>query len=111
MLSDWAFDYERMLIASEMAPVERDQALRVVNQLVVPLVGHLRVCELDDDLVRSVRRVVVVQVHPVQARYVTKVWAHFVGWVRYEAAPPERRNIWTSLDPEVTRTYDEYAGE
>lgn len=104
-LADWAFDYERMMISSESPPVERERALRVLSLLVVPLVGHVRVCELDDELVRSVRRVLTAQLRPNHAPVAERTWTHFVGWVRYHAAPPERRNRWTLLDPELGRVY------
>lgn len=106
-LADWVFDYERMMIASESPPVERERALRVLSLLVVPLVGHVRVCELDDDLVRSVDRVLKAQLRPNHAPVAERAWAHFVGWMRYHAAPPERRNMWT-FDPEIGRVYDDF---
>lgn len=108
-LADWAFEYERMVIASRAATAaQRDQALHLVSHLIVPLVGHVCVCELDDELVRSVRRVLAVQLREDQAPYAARVWTHFVGWARYQAAPLERRNIWTFLDADVLRLYDEF---
>lgn len=107
-LADWAFDYERMMITSESPPVERERALRVLSLLVVPLVGHVRVCELDDELVRSVGRVLKAQLSPNHAPVAERTWTHFVDWVRYHAAPPERRNRWTVLDPELGRVYDDF---
>jgi hypothetical protein len=107
-LREWAFEYERMVIASETAPAQRERYLYLVSRLIVPLVGHVRVCELDDELVRSVGHVLAVNAREDQARYVARGWAHFVGWVRYYAAPAERRNIWTLLDADVLRVYDEF---
>lgn len=107
-LREWAFEYERMVIASETVLAQRERSLYLVSRLIVPLVGHVRVCELDDELVRSVGHVLATNAREEQARYVARGWAHFVGWVRYNAAPAERRNIWTLLDPEVMRVYDEF---
>jgi hypothetical protein len=109
LLADWAFDYERMVIASsEATQAQREHALYTVTRLIVPLVGRVRVCEVDDELVRSVRRVLAVQLRLDQAADAGRVWTHFIGWVRYAAAPPERRNIWLYLDPDVARAYDEF---
>jgi hypothetical protein len=105
-IRDWAFEYERMVL-SDMAGAERERAIQLVSRFVVPLVGHLRVCELNDELVRSFGHVLAAQAGPDQARYVARRWAHLVGWVRYQAAPPERRNIWMFLDPAVDQLYDE----
>ena len=105
-IRDWAFEYERMVL-SDMAGAERERAIQLVSRFVVPLVGHLRVCELSDELVRSFGHVLAAQAGPDQARYVARRWAHLVGWVRYQAAPPERRNIWMFLDPAVDQLYDE----
>jgi hypothetical protein len=108
-VADWAFDYERMVIAAaDASPALREEALHVVSRLAVPLVGHVRLCQLDDELVASVRRVLAAQLPDERARPAARIWTHFVGWARYHAAPPERRNIWTLLDPEVERVYDEF---
>lgn len=104
-LADWVFDYERMMITTDSPPVERERALRVLSLLVVPLVGHVRVCELDDELVRSVDRVLKAQLPPNHAPVAEHTWGHFVGWVRYYAAPPERRNP-ALLKGEVGRVGD-----
>ena len=109
LLAEWAFDYERMVIASDDATrAQREHALYVVSRLIVPLVGRVRVCEVDDELVRSVRRVLAVQLREDQAADAGLVWTHFIGWVRYAAAPPERRNSRLYLDPDVTHVYDEF---
>jgi len=107
-LREWAFEYERMVIGSETSIARRERALHLVSRLIVPLVGHVRVCELDDELVRSIGHVLAIHARKDQARCVARGWAHFVGWVRYQAAPPERRNIWTLLDADVLRVYDEF---
>jgi hypothetical protein len=106
-LREWAFEYERMVIASETVSLHRERALHLVSRMIIPLVGHVRVYELDDELVRSVGHVLAVKA-PGEARYVARGWAYFVGWVRYHAAPAERRNIWTLLDADVLRVYDEF---
>ena len=109
LLAEWAFDYERMVIASSDATrAQREHALYVVSRLIVPLVGRVRVCEVDDELVRSVRRLLAVQLREDQGADAGRVWTHFVGWVRYAAAPPERRNNRLSLGPDVTRAYNEF---
>jgi hypothetical protein len=107
-LREWAFEYERMVITSEASPALRERYLHLVSRVIVPLVGTLRVCELDDELVRSVGHVLAINVRYGDKRAAARAWAHFVGWVRYHAAPPERRNIWTLLDPDVMRVYDEF---
>jgi hypothetical protein len=107
-IADWAFDYERAVIAADVPPSQADRTLYAINRLVVPLVGHVRICELDDELVRSVSRVLAAQLREDQAREAAQIWVRFVGWARYHAAPAERRNIWTLLDPQVQRTYDEF---
>lgn len=107
-LADWVFDYERMMITSESPPVERERALRVLSLMVVPLVGHVRVCELDDELVRSVDRVLKAQLRPNHAPVAERAWAHFVGWMRFHAAPPERRNMWALFDPEIGSVDDDF---
>lgn len=108
---EWAFDYERMLLEDALPARQRDRLIHLVSRQVVPLVGQVRVCDLDDDLVRSVGHVLAVQAGDGEARYVARAWAHIAGWVRYHAAPPERRNIWTLLDPDVLRLYDELTGD
>jgi hypothetical protein len=110
-LKQWAFDYERALLEEAMPPAERDRLIHLVSREVVLLIGQVRICDLDDELVRSVGHVLAVHAGEGDARYVARAWAHFVGWVRYHAAPPERRNIWTLLDPDVMRLYDELMGD
>jgi hypothetical protein len=110
-LKQWAFDYERLLLESDLPARERDRLIRLVSREVVPLIGQVRICDLDDELVRSVGHVLAVRAGGGDARYVARAWAHFVGWVRYHAAPEERRNIWTLLDPGVLRLHDEVMGD
>jgi hypothetical protein len=106
-LRDWLFDYERWLLA-ELPPAEADRAIRLISQSVMPLVGDVRVCDLDDEAVRSVGHALALQAGDANARYVARAWAHCIGLVRYSAAPPERRSVWTLLDPAVLQRYDEF---
>jgi hypothetical protein len=110
-LKQWAFDYERALLEEAMPQAERDRAIRLISREVVPLVGQVRVVDIDDELIRSVGHVLAVQAGEGDARYVARAWAHFVGWVRYYAVPPERRNIWDFLDPSVFGLYDKLMGD
>ena len=109
-LREWAFNYERWLLA-ELPPAEADRAIRLISRSVVPLVGNVRICDLDDETVRCIGHVLAVQAGKADARYVARAWAHFIGLVRYSAAPPERRNIWDFLDPAVLQRYDEFTDE
>lgn len=111
-IADWAFDYERLVIASGAGTAAvRDHALHVISRLIVPLIGHVCVYQLDDELVRSVRRVLVAQVRKDQAPFLASIWMHFVGWMRYHAAPPERRNICVFFDADGVRRSDEFTDD
>jgi hypothetical protein len=108
-LSAWAFDYERLIIEVEdERDGQRDRALAILTRSIVPLVGHVRLADVDDELVRSVRRVLAAQLEGVEAAYAGRLWTHFVGWSRYHAAPSVKRNIWLLLDPDVERVFDEF---
>jgi hypothetical protein len=108
-LSAWAFDYERLVLETDATVAQRDHAFHILSRLIVPLVGHVRLCDVDDELVPSVRRVLAAQLQGAEAAYAGRLWTHFVGWSRYYAAPPSRRNIWLMLDPDVERVYDEFS--
>jgi hypothetical protein len=109
-LREWAFNYERWLLA-ELPPAEADRAIRLISRSVVPLVGNVRISDIDDETVRSIGHVLALQAGAGDARYVARAWAHCIGLIRYSAAPPERRNIWTLLDPAVLQRYDEFKNE
>jgi hypothetical protein len=105
-LSAWAFDYERLIIEVEDAgDGQRERALHILS-MIVTLVGHVRLCDVDDDLVRSVRRMLATVLEGVEAAYAGRLWAHFVGWSRYHAAPEATRTIWLFLDADVDRVDD-----
>ena len=88
-LSDWAFDYERMLLETTVTAAQRGRALHVLSRLITPLVGHVRLCDVDDELARSVGHVVAAQLHGRDGEYAVCLWWHFLRWARLQAAPPE----------------------
>jgi hypothetical protein len=45
-LADWAFDYERMVLEGSGSPAQHERALHLFLHVIVPLVGHVRLCEL-----------------------------------------------------------------
>lgn len=106
-LSAWAFDYERLIIEVEDAgDDQRERALHILTQMIVPLVGHVRLADVDDELVRSVRRMLATVLEGVEAAYAGRLWTHFVGWSRYHAAPAATRTIWLFLDADLDRVDD-----
>lgn len=108
-LFDWIFDYERLILeTSDATEAQRDRALHILSRLVGPLVGHVRLCDVDNELLRSVRRVLAEQFQGAEAAHAGLLWTHFVGWSRYRAAPPSRRHIWLLLDPDVDHVYDKF---
>jgi hypothetical protein len=94
-LRDAAFDYERLVLEmSAQAPVaECEHALHVISHLIVPLVGHVRVCDLDDELVRSVERVLAAQLSGERGAYAALLWKQFADWSRERAEPSARRKV------------------
>lgn len=107
----WAFDYERLIIeTTDAGGGQRDRALHTLSRLIVPLIGHVRLADVDDELVRSVRRVLTAQLEGVQAEYAGQLWTHFVGWSRYHAAPRARHSSSARFDVDVDRVYDDFDG-
>lgn len=107
-ISDWAFDYERALIGTAGSVADREERLHVVSRLIVPLVGHLRLCDVDDELVRSVRRGLIAQLEGERGGRASRICTHFIAWARYYAAPPTRRKTWQLWDPDAFHVNDEF---
>ena len=85
-LSSWAFDYERMLLEEDATPAQRERLLYALTHLIRPLIGHARLGDVNDDLARAVGLVLGAQLPAHEARYVARVWVHFIRWTRQEAA-------------------------
>jgi hypothetical protein len=45
-LADWALVYERMVLEGSGSPAQHERALHLFSRVIVPLVGHVRLCEL-----------------------------------------------------------------
>ena len=89
-LADWAFDYGRMLLESTaLGARERDHALHSLQRLIVPLIGHVRLCDIDDELLLGARRVVACQLDDPEGAYVSSLCVHFVSWARRQSIPKE----------------------
>ena len=62
-LEQWAFDFERDLIeAPAISSGQKTRASDLLSQLVVPLVGHVRLCDVDRDLEKGVASVLRAQI-------------------------------------------------
>jgi hypothetical protein len=85
-LSSWAFDYERMLLEQDATPAQRERVLYALTHLIRPLIGQARLGDVNDDLARAVELVLGAQLPADEARYVARLWVHFICWTRQEAA-------------------------
>lgn len=85
-MSSWAFDYERMLLEQDASPAQCERVLYALTHLIRPLIGHARLRDVNDDLARAVELVLGAQLPAHEARYVARLWVHFICWTRQEAA-------------------------
>lgn len=77
-----AFDYEREVIDPQMcfaSDEARERGLRYLNHLILPLVGHVRMCDVDEELEKGVG---VTLWHQADDYGPTHVWKDFLRVTR-----------------------------
>lgn len=82
-LAEVAFEYERALLEVETAAATKERALAVISQIIVPLMGHVRLNDVSPELEEGVRLVIAAQVND---DWPGGVWADMVRWGRSQAA-------------------------
>lgn len=85
-LAEWAFDFERDLLERRALSSEQKRLVgSLLTEVVMPLIGHVRLCNVDAELERAVATVLRVQVGWLQGDYVVEVWLTFLSWSRKQA--------------------------
>jgi hypothetical protein len=92
-LAAWAFDFERDLLERrDLSPEQKRLFGSLLTEVVVPLIGHVRLCSVDVELERAVATVLRTQVGWLQGDYVVEVWLTFLSWSRQQAGMPATSN-------------------
>ena len=103
-LEHWAFDFERdTLELTTISSGQKTLASHLLSQLVVPLVGHVRLCDVDRDLERGVAAVLRAQTGIYHADYAAELWHGFLRWSRCQAGAPQESTVWQPLIAELER--------
>jgi hypothetical protein len=103
-LEEWAFDFERhSLELTDVSIQQRMLSSRLLSAVVMPLVGHVRLCDVDRDLERGVASVLGAQTGYFQGPYAAELWLGFLHWSRCQAGPPHEATVWEPLIAEVER--------
>lgn len=103
-LEEWAFDFERHTL--ELTNVSTEQKMlssRLLSGVVMPLVGHVRLCDVDRDLERGVASVLRAQTGYYLGPYAAELWLGFLHWSRCQAGPPHEATVWQPLIADHTR--------
>jgi hypothetical protein len=97
-LEQWAFDFERdSLEVTCTSPEQKTRASYLLSQVVMPLVGHVRLCDVDRDIERGVASVLRAQTDLYYADYAAELWHGFLRWSRCQAGPLEESTVWEPL--------------
>jgi hypothetical protein len=97
-LAVWAFDFERDLLERRDLSPERKRLFgSLLTEVVVPLIGHVRLCSVDAELERAVATVLRAQVGWLQGDYVVEVWLTFLNWSRQQAGMHGASNLGHAL--------------
>jgi hypothetical protein len=111
-LEQWAFDFERDIIeAPAISSGQKARASDLLSQLVVPLVGHVRLCDVDRDLEQGVASVLRAQLGLHQGDYAAELWHGFLHWSRCQAGPSQEATVWDPLIAELERRLRPGQGE
>ena len=103
-LEEWAFDFERhSLELTDVSIQQRMLSSRLLSAVVMPLVGHVRLCDVDRDLERGVASVLRAQTGYFQGPYAAELWLGFLHWSRCQAGPPHEATVWEPLIAELER--------
>jgi hypothetical protein len=103
-LEEWAFDFERhSLELTDVSIQQRMLSSRLLSAVVMPLVGHVRLCDVDRDLERGVASVLRAQTSYFQGPYAAELWLGFLHWSRCQAGPPHEPTVWEPLIAELER--------
>ena len=105
-LEQWAFDFEReTLELTAVSPAQKALASHLLSQLIVPLIGHVRLCDVDTDLERGVASVLRAQPGSYQTDYAAELWHGFLYWSRCRAGPAQEPTVWHPLIAEIEHRY------
>jgi hypothetical protein len=97
-LAEWAFDFERDLLERRgLSPEQKRLFGSLLTEVVMPLIGHVRLCNVDAELEHAVATVLRVQVGWLQGDYVVEVWLTFLIWSRKQAGMPAASNFGHAL--------------
>lgn len=92
-LAEWAFDFERDLLERrDLSPEQKRLVGSLLTEVVMPLIGHMRLYNVDAELERAVATVLRVQVGWLQGDYAVEVWLTFLSWSRKQAGMPAGSN-------------------
>lgn len=85
-ISEVAFDYQRAVLElTDISDATKDRALHLVQRMIVPLIGHVRLDDVTPELEKGTLAVLVVQV-PGDERTIGLVWRDLLRWGRVNCA-------------------------
>ena len=96
-IADVVFEYERAILGlEEVTEHTKDRAMWALSRVIVPLVGHVRLDDVNADMESGVRAVLVAQLED-EGDWLGRVWDDLIRWGRWHFTPPRERNLWHRL--------------